>query len=165
VLVGELAKLTQTPSTCYFAIWDGNGILYSGSSTMVREVADNDDDDHGSDALDSRLAAWQRQVALLPRFEHPYRNYLLGEGPIGLASDLDSHPLAPGSWQTLGLPPQIWWPEDRSWVVASEIDFDSTVIATTSAGAEALLACDGIEALLIPSDGRLDINGDKINVA
>jgi hypothetical protein len=50
-------------------------------------------------------------------------------------------------------------------VVASEIDFDSTVIATTSAGAEALLACDGIEALLIPSDGRLDINGDKINVA
>ena len=26
VLVGELAKLTRTPSNCYFAIWDGGGI-------------------------------------------------------------------------------------------------------------------------------------------
>jgi hypothetical protein len=103
-------------------------------------------------------------VAQLPRFEHPYRNYLLGRGPIGLACDLDSHPLAPGSWQTLGLPPQLWWPQDQSWVVASEIDFDSTIVATTSAGAEVLLACEGIEALLVPSDGRLDINGDEINV-
>ena len=37
-------------------------------------------------------------------------------------------------------------------------------VVTTNAGAEALLACAGLEALLVPNDGRLDINGDVINV-
>jgi hypothetical protein len=37
-------------------------------------------------------------------------------------------------------------------------------VVTTNAGAEALIACQGIEALLVPSDGRLDFNGDDINV-
>jgi hypothetical protein len=40
----------------------------------------------------------------------------------------------------------------------------STIIATTTAAAESLLACEGLEALLVPSDGRLDLGGDKINV-
>ena len=170
VLVRQLARLTETPSACYFAIWDGRGILTAGSSVTVRAFANDDDDDHDHDhdedvvTLEAQRVAWQRQVAELPRFEHPDRSYLLGRGPIGLACDLDRQPPAPGSWQTLGLPPQIWWPEDRAWVVASEIDFDSTIIATTNAGAEALLDCEGLEALLVPRDGRLDIDGDLINV-
>jgi len=49
-------------------------------------------------------------------------------------------------------------------VVASEIDFDSTLTGTTNAGAESLIACEGIEALLVQSDGRLDVGGDTINV-
>ena len=77
---------------------------------------------------------------------------------------LDTQPLSPGSWQTLGLTPQLWWPEDRAWVVATEIDFDSTIVAATTAGAEALLNTEGIEALLLPADGRLDEGGDQINV-
>jgi len=171
VLVRELAKLTGTPSNCYFAIWDGMSILTAGSSVSVREFAKDDDDDHGDhhdddvDTLEAQRAAWQRPVAQLPRFEHPYRSYLLGRGPIGVACDLDRHPLAPDSWQTLGLPPQLWWSEDRAWVVASEIDFDTTIVATTKAGADALLTCDGLEALLVPSDGRLDLGGDEINLA
>ena len=36
--------------------------------------------------------------------------------------------------------------------------------ATTTAGAEALLACEGLEALLVPNDGRLDIDGDDIKL-
>ena len=166
VLVGELAKLTQTPSNCYFGIWDCGGIMTAGGSTMVRAFANDDDESPDEQAdFDAALASWQNDVAGLPRFEHPDRTYLLGRGPIGMASELDRHPLAPGSWQTLGLPPQIWWPEDRAWVVASEIDFDSTLVATTIAGAEALIACEGIEALLVPSDGRLDFNGDDLNLS
>jgi hypothetical protein len=34
---------------------------------------------------------------------------------------------------------------------------------TTNAGADALLTYGGLEALLVPSDGRPDINGDRIN--
>jgi len=51
------------------------------------------------------------------------------------------------------------------WVVASEIDFDSTLVATTNAGAEALLTCEGIEALVVPNDARLDLGGDDINLS
>jgi hypothetical protein len=62
------------------------------------------------------------------------------------------------------LTPQLWWPEDRAWVVATEIDFDSTIVASTNGGAETLLNGDGLEALLVPSDGRLDIAGDEISL-
>jgi hypothetical protein len=40
-----------------------------------------------------------------------------------------------------------------------------TTVATTAAGAEALLACDGLQTLLVPNDGRLDVGGDEINGA
>ena len=38
VLVRELARLTETPSACYFAIWDGDGILSTGSSVTLLSV-------------------------------------------------------------------------------------------------------------------------------
>lgn len=160
-LVRELTRLTGTPSTCYFALWEGWGELAGSRTRVVGATVD----DPVHDAEEALIAAWQDQVALLPRFEQPYRRYLLGHGSIGVACDLYNQPLGSDPWPTLGLTPQIWWPEDRAWVVATEVDFDSTIVAATAAGVEALLACDGIEALLIPSDGRLDINGDKINVA
>jgi hypothetical protein len=43
-----------------------------------------------------------------------------------------------------------------------------TTVATTAAGAETLLACDGLEALLIPNEGRLDLDdedGDGVVLA
>jgi hypothetical protein len=184
ILVRQLAALTETPSACYFALWDGAGILLGDRSsarfssrrplgwrsrrtrgwwvgwTRFRPVSRADDE---LDALDAEVAAWQEEVARLPRFEHPGRSYLLGRGPIGVARDLDRQPLGHDPWRTLGLTPQIWWPEDRAWVVATEIDFDSTIVATTNAGAEALLNCKGLEALSVPSDGRLDLAGDVIN--
>jgi hypothetical protein len=59
----------------------------------------------------------------------------------------------------------LWWPEDRAWLVATEVDLDSTIVATMNAEAEALLNCEGLEALLVPSDGRLDLDGDEINAS
>ena len=185
VLVRQLAGLTETPAFCHFAIWDGAGILLGGRSsarfssrrplgwrsrpsrgrwigwTHLRSVGRADD---GPDALDTEVAVWQAEVARLPRFEHPHRSYLLGRGPIGVACDLDRQPLGSEPWPTLGLTPQIWWPEDRTWVVATEIDFDSTIVATTNAGTEALLTCEELEALQVPPDGRLDLDGDVINL-
>ena len=160
LLVRQLAGLTGTPTACYFALWEGWGVLGGGWSGL-KAVHHSDD---GPDAIEAEVAEFQRQVALLPRFEHPHRSYLLGRGPIGVACDLYRQPLGPYPWPRLGLTPQLWWPEDRAWVVATEIDFDSTIVATTNAGAEALLNCEGLEALLVPSDGRLDLDGDLINV-
>ena len=160
VLVRQLDTLTGTPSSCYFALWEGWGVL-GGSWSRLKAIGHSDSE---PDAIEAEVAEFQRQVALLPRFEHPHRSYLLGRGPTGVACDLYRQPLGPYAWPRLGLTPQLWWPEDRAWVVATEIDFDSTIVATTTAGADALLTCEGLEALLVPSDGRLDIAGDVINV-
>jgi hypothetical protein len=48
-------------------------------------------------------------------------------------------------------------------VVATEIDFDSTIVATSDAGAEALLSREGPEVLRVPSGGQLDIAEEELN--
>jgi hypothetical protein len=61
------------------------------------------------------------------------------------------------------LTPSLAWPDDRSWCVATEIDFDSTLVACGEDCAAVLLADDRIEALRVPPEGRLDIEGDLLN--
>lgn len=53
---------------------------------------------------------------------------------------------------------------ERWSVVATKVDFDPTIVATTVAGAKVSLSCEGLEVFLVPSDGRLDIGGDEINL-
>jgi hypothetical protein len=59
--------------------------------------------------------------------------------------------------------PSLWWPDDRAWVVGTEIDFDSTLVATSVEGAEQLLTDERLEAFVVPPDGILSENGDAIN--
>jgi hypothetical protein len=47
--------------------------------------------------------------------------------------------------------------------VATEIDFNSTLVGCTRTNAEALLGSD-LEALEVSAETRLDIDGDTINV-
>ena len=57
----------------------------------------------------------------------------------------------------------MWWPEDRLWFVATEIDFDSTLVACTRACANALLRSE-LEAMEVSAETRLDIDGDTVNI-
>jgi hypothetical protein len=61
--------------------------------------------------------------------------------------------------------PNIWWPEDRAWVVATEIDDWTTYVGGTKACVEDLLASEVLE--VVPSDPtfRWDVRGDRINGA
>lgn len=58
--------------------------------------------------------------------------------------------------------PQLWWPEDRSWVVATEIDFDSTIVAGARELIAALLAADQIETLEVGPDTSLQFDADTV---
>jgi len=78
LLVRELTRLTGTPSTCYFALWEGWGELAGSRSRVVGATVD----DPVCDAEEALFAAWQHQVALLPRFRHPGRAYLVGMGRL-----------------------------------------------------------------------------------
>ena len=61
--------------------------------------------------------------------------------------------------------PQLWWPDDHAWAVASEIDYDSTLVAGSVELAEALEATPGIECLRIEPTASLYIDADEINSA
>lgn len=64
-----------------------------------------------------------------------------------------------------GVMPQLLWPADHTWVVASEIDFDSTIVAGSRTLIEAVVADDRFEAFEITEDSDLSWDGDTINPA
>ena len=92
------------------------------------------------------------------RVRAPGRDYLLFRGPIDaiLASLAGDGPF----W---GDSPNIWWPEDRAWCVATDIDLYDTYVGWSEECIEAVLSNPDLEALLTTLDARLDLGGDTIN--
>jgi hypothetical protein len=90
-----------------------------------------------------------------PRLQLTHRNYFLFAGPIdavpGLMLD-DFHQS-----------PNLWWPQDRAWVVATEIDGYDTYVAASAACIERIIADPRLEAFHTTVDARVDGSGDVIN--
>jgi hypothetical protein len=61
--------------------------------------------------------------------------------------------------------PQLIWPADHAWVLASEIDWDSTIVAGSRALIDAVLAFDVVEAFAVDADDSLMSHADLINLA
>jgi hypothetical protein len=55
------------------------------------------------------------------------------------------------------------WPKDRSWCIATEIDWDSTLVACSDEVADALLADERLEAFDVSYDDDLSWHGDTVN--
>jgi hypothetical protein len=108
-LVGILATHTAAPGCCWFCVWDGygwdNAVLFTvGGSPDVSLKA--------ADPVPAGVRAG-------PRVRLPGRDYLLYSGAVDDAlAFVDSE----------GQTPNLWWPADRSWCVASEIDLAWTYI-------------------------------------
>lgn len=79
----------------------------------------------------------------MPKVELPGRSYLLYQGPIEGALAFS----AP-SFQT----PNLWWPADHSWCVASEIDLDWTYVGGATALIQDLLHNRSLEAVPVEPD-------------
>ncbi|HHY82776.1 MAG TPA: hypothetical protein GX505_08880 [Clostridiales bacterium] len=89
------------------------------------------------------------------RFHLPDRSYYLIKGRIDTASI-----------QTPSVPIQaagIWWPADRAWCAATEVDMMWTYIGGTEDCINEILADNRLEAWKASLDDRVDINGDCIN--
>jgi hypothetical protein len=84
-----------------------------------------------------------------PRVQLPHRSYLLYQGPAEAALTL------PGLDGTFGQCPNVWWPADRAWCVASEIDLPWTYVGGPCGLIDAILADDRIEALPAAPDDRV----------
>jgi hypothetical protein len=59
--------------------------------------------------------------------------------------------------------PNLIWPADRSWFIASEVDFDSTLVGGSRALIGALVAAADFEVLEVEPDTLLTAFSDKLN--
>ena len=92
-----------------------------------------------------------------PSFELPWRRYFLFEGPIVAATQTFHRD---DQWYQSAA---LWWPEDRAWCVATEVDFESTYIGGTQDVVEELVADPSLEALEIGSHDGITWHADQIN--
>jgi hypothetical protein len=59
--------------------------------------------------------------------------------------------------------PNLIWPADRSWLVVSEVDFDSTLVGGPRELIEALVAAPDLEVYEVEPDTSLAAFSDKCN--
>jgi hypothetical protein len=59
--------------------------------------------------------------------------------------------------------PNLIWPEDRAWFVASEVDFDSTLVGGSRALIDALLAAPDLDVWEVDGEVSLQSDADKLN--
>ena len=87
------------------------------------------------------------------------RDYLLFQGPLeGVLAFLVNRPFP--FW---GDSPNIWWPEDRAWCVATDIDLYDTYVGGSEECIQAILDHPDLEALPTSHDARVDVGGDTVN--
>lgn len=122
---------------------------------------------------------------LQPLLELPDgRDHIVLAGPLSAVEQIEDDWSEPGSlWMTfvaeseqpppkLDPPecirrdvPNLFWPADHSWLVASEVDFDSTLVGGASELIEAIVQSTALEAWRVEPTDSLAIDADKINVA
>jgi hypothetical protein len=91
-----------------------------------------------------------------PRISMPQRPMVLLRGPLSAAST---------AFPKRGWPESasLWWPEDRGWCVATDIDLMSTYVGGSVECITALLADDRLEAFAVSVDQSLHWKGDTLN--
>lgn len=171
-LVGELAPQTLAELCrlivghsnpvleCFFALWEGWGWIPGGESMSVLRASQWEPGTTRPPAA-AVPPAFGEEVMSGRRLHHPGRDYLLFSGPLEAAMDL-------GHWLHqdwfVPQPPSIIWPTDNSWCVATEVDFDSTLIAGDNDLIDAVLGAGELEATPIEPGDCLDLSGDTVNV-
>jgi hypothetical protein len=90
----------------------------------------------------------------------PDREYLLLSGQLSAAAQIGD-PGGPGGYEPHS--PNLFWPADRAWCVASEIDFDSTLIGGTPGLVRAILDAPGLDSWPVGPDDSLAHDADHIN--
>lgn len=137
VLVTMLAEHTTTANDCWFCVWQGWGGFVPSQ-----------------ECLEASPTAWRE-----PGVRLPGREYFLARGALAAALHLqDPAEVWPG-FQS----PNLFWPSDRAWCVASEIDFDSTLIAGSESLAAQLLHTDVLETWRVQPQDSLAEDADLIN--
>ncbi len=156
-LTGLLRDFTTTPDDCYLGYWEGNGFFHGGRiyyygggpglMTSIEDLVRN---------LWKKLRPVPNPLANIPKLVACHREYLLFYGSLETVPSLSRYP----PW---GQSPNLWWPEDRAWCVATDIDSYDTYVGGSDACIEQILKCPDLEALPVSIDSRIDGDADMVN--
>ncbi len=137
-LVTVLARHTSTPHDCFFGLWDGYaGIVGSAAMAVLSPPAGPRWSDRWIQPRAPQVpAAFPPEVMAGPRVRIPNRDYLLFRGPLEESGQWGARRPA---WQARINSPNLMWPADHAWFVATEIDTPWTAVAGSPALAAELL--------------------------
>jgi hypothetical protein len=170
-LLDVLTRHTDMPQRCWFGVWEGYGWM-TGAVTTISS-AWSDDDSAGATAVpDTAREARPAPLVAEPattdrpplddraRVELPGRKYVLFGGPLDAALEV-------GYWPTpnwfLPQSPNIFWPHDVSWCVATEIDLFCTYVGGSRALIDELLADERLEVWEAHLDDPVAYDSDLLN--
>ena len=136
-LIDDLTSYTSTPESCFFGLWTG---YFGGGAALVPL---------GSPPVHIAGPPLPPQLVTFPS-----REYGLYEGPLSLATSLEVTSYR--DQQT----PNLWWPADHSWCVASEIDLPWTYVGGSSELIDRLLADERLETVTSSPDDPLSMSID-----
>ncbi len=168
---GLVGFLGQGPSRGFYGWIDGDdGIVQARHDEMLgRSVKDRFNSVF-------RRPTWQdgilsREVSEGARLHLPGRDQVLFRGGVAELTEPDWVLRVP--WRDRvseehGFPPSaqspsLLWPEDRAWVLVSEVDFDSTIVGGSADLVAALCADPRLEALEIAEGTVLTYDSDEVN--
>lgn len=172
-LTAHLSAATTTPDEVTVGVWNGWGELHDGGwSAYIAFGTDEAEAKRERARLEAEARASvapevREAVRRGPWLEWPGREFLLFDTSLAELSD-------PGWMRGAGLgatndddgvTPQLLWPADQSWVVASEIDWDSTIVAGSRGLVDAVLADPTFEAFEVDEHSDLSWEGDTVNPA
>jgi hypothetical protein len=155
-LLSVLRQHTTAAEDCWFCLWNGYGWIH-GSPSVVTMVFEADGGFSQRGVPPAFPVDWMNP-ALEVRL--PHRGYLLGRGSLdaalGIGSQISDDWFDPQS-------PNLFWPDDRAWCVATEIDFDSTLVGGPNQLIKDLLATPELEAWPVGPGDSLQEDADHIN--
>ena len=149
-MCGLLGDHTATAADCFFCLWDGHGWI-EGEPTEVRSSTVKP----ARGREEQRAPAFSTEELRRPRVELPHRRYLLLTGPLPAAAQL--------VWPPFRQSPNLFWPADRAWCTATELDFDSTVVGGSTGLIDEILQAPALDAWPMDADDSLAADADQIN--
>jgi hypothetical protein len=151
-LLETLAENTITPQKSFFGVWIG---MSWGTTYAVPAGSTEAPPEHEFHSTDDLSFAFPAEQVARPRLVLPGREYVVLGGPIEAAILVEDW-LSPSS-------PNLIWPEDRAWFVASEIDFDSTLVGGSEELVRWIVEDRRLEAYPVEPHDLLTWNADKVN--
>ena len=134
VLTSRLRRHTLAPDDCWFCLWSGYGWV---GVTLVRE---------GSPPVPPSADPIPESVQSGPEVRLPDREYFLYRGSVESAIVWDP------DWADRPQTANLWWPEDKSWCVATEIDLPWTYVGGSQELVGELVETPGIEAVEVDAE-------------